>query len=207
MLTLALKGIVAGALCALPLGPAGLLCFHRALSDGRRAGLIAAAGLAGAHALWCAVVTSEFQFATTWLAEHAAWCRAGLGALLCGLAWRAGSGGAGQHAGAKPNGHAASGFAPAFALVGINPATAMTVAAAIWTVGVEPRNLDRLESWGLTAAIFAGGMMLWSLLTSYCRRLASTDRPAAVGRMRRIVAGVLLLLGAAHLLGSAASWS
>jgi threonine/homoserine/homoserine lactone efflux protein len=199
MLLLALKGIAAGVLCGLPFGPAGLLCLDCTLREGRRVGLAAAAGIAAAHAAWCLTVATQVDLVSVWMVDHGSWVRTGLGALLCGLGWRAWRGVA-RPADARSNkAPATGGFASTLLLVACNPATALTVAVAIWLAGVEPRGLGWSGVCELAGALFAGAMLLWGLLTGLCVSLGAHRSERTMALIRRGAAGVLVALGTANL--------
>jgi threonine/homoserine/homoserine lactone efflux protein len=161
-------------------------------------------GIAAAHALWCLAVASQLEVAADWLTAHGQWLRAGLGGLLCWLGGRAWTCGRSADAGLTDTGPAAAGFAPTLAVVGVNPATVLTVAAAISIVGVDIRGLSLWQSCGLAAAIFAGGAMLWCLLTVVFAYLGRHGDTVIMFRVRRGLAGLLLTLGIVNLVASLA---
>ena len=77
-----LKGIVIGFAMAIPVGPIGLLCIRRSVSDGRLAGCICGLGAATADAVFGAVAGFGLTAITSSLLEHRSWLQLGGGAFL-----------------------------------------------------------------------------------------------------------------------------
>ncbi|MBK9138696.1 MAG: hypothetical protein IPM17_08040 [Verrucomicrobia bacterium] len=203
MLMIALKGMAAGALCSLPLGPAGMLCVQRTLSAGQRAGIASAMGIVIAHTLWCLVAVGHWERVGAGLATLERPIQLGLGTLLLALGLRAcwlARRGVAIPAGA---GSAARGFAPTFALVGINPATLMTVLAAVWMVGLNLRGAGPTVGLGAAASVFIGGALTWLLLTGLCARLGARVGDVALARVQLGLGIVLTGLGVGNLVAAA----
>lgn len=77
-----LKGIVIGFAMAIPVGPIGLLCIRRSISDGRLAGCICGLGAATADAVFGAVAGFGLTAVTSQLLEHRSWLQLGGGGFL-----------------------------------------------------------------------------------------------------------------------------
>jgi threonine/homoserine/homoserine lactone efflux protein len=67
------KGAVIGFAIAAPVGPIGLLCIRRTLSDGRLAGFVSGLGAAGADALYGLVAALGLTLIGRFLVEHRDW--------------------------------------------------------------------------------------------------------------------------------------
>ena len=61
------KGIVVGAIIAVPVGPVGVLCLRKAIFEGRIAGLMAGLGAATADAFFGAIAAFGLTFVSKWL--------------------------------------------------------------------------------------------------------------------------------------------
>ena len=78
------KGIVAGFIIAVPLGPVSILCFRRVLTDSRLAGLLTVAGAALADTFYGLIAALGLHAVTHTLLTHRAPLRIGGGLfLLC----------------------------------------------------------------------------------------------------------------------------
>ncbi len=67
LLVFFLKGIVVGAVIAVPVGPVGILCLRRTIFDGRLSGLVSGLGAATADALFGAIAAFGITFVSDWL--------------------------------------------------------------------------------------------------------------------------------------------
>ncbi len=67
------KGAIIGFAIAAPVGPIGILCIRRTLSDGRLAGFVSGLGAAGADALYGLVAALGLTLIGRFLVEHRDW--------------------------------------------------------------------------------------------------------------------------------------
>lgn len=70
-----LTGVLIGFSIAAPVGPIGVLCIRRTLSDGRLAGLVAGLGAATADAFYGSVAGFGLAAISSFLIAHARWFR------------------------------------------------------------------------------------------------------------------------------------
>ena len=83
-----LKGLVIGIAIAAPVGPIGILCIQRSLTDGRLIGLVSGLGAASADAIYGFIAASGLTALSTTLIEQQAWIRLFGGLFLCALGLR-----------------------------------------------------------------------------------------------------------------------
>jgi threonine/homoserine/homoserine lactone efflux protein len=76
LLVFFVKGIVVGAIIAVPVGPVGVLCLRKAIFNGRIAGLTAGLGAATADAFFGAIAAFGLTFISTWLFGYESLLRA-----------------------------------------------------------------------------------------------------------------------------------
>ncbi|MEM8536119.1 MAG: LysE family translocator, partial [Chloroflexota bacterium] len=69
------RGIIIGFLIAAPVGPIGVLCIRRTLTDGQIAGLISGLGAATADAVYGCIAGFGLTFVATFLASQQFWLR------------------------------------------------------------------------------------------------------------------------------------
>ena len=77
------RGLAIGFLIAAPVGPIGLLCIRRTLSDGRLAGLATGLGAACTDAVYGAIAAFGLMGLAQPLIHHQSWIRLIGGAFLC----------------------------------------------------------------------------------------------------------------------------
>jgi putative LysE/RhtB family amino acid efflux pump len=195
-----IKAFLAGGVAALPLGPMGIWCLQRTLGHGRRAGLLAAAGIATALGLWGWVVVHGLELVSGWLAAGTPWVRYGLGIALL----TAGANGMRRPTPrtATPSASASDwgGFAVTFCGVVTNPVTLVTLAAVFGVIGLVRVELDAMRGVGFVTAIGLGAMTLWIGLAELLLCLHQRWGEVATSRVSRALSGLLVLLGASYLL-------
>lgn len=82
-LTLLLKGLLAGLVTAVPVGPIGILCARRTMTHGRRAGFASGMGAATADAFFGFVAAFGMTFVADVLQAEQFWLRLVGGVFLC----------------------------------------------------------------------------------------------------------------------------
>jgi threonine/homoserine/homoserine lactone efflux protein len=87
-LTIFLKGIIIGFALAVPLGPIGILCIRKTLTEGRLRGLIIGFGAATADLLYGCVAAFGLKVVSNTLVSQRIWIRLAGGALLVFLGVR-----------------------------------------------------------------------------------------------------------------------
>ena len=75
MLPLFLKGLLIGFSIAAPVGPIGVLCIRRTLTDGRAAGFVSGLGAATADAFYGSVAGFGLAFISGFLISQGTWLR------------------------------------------------------------------------------------------------------------------------------------
>lgn len=195
-----IKAFLAGGVAALPLGPMGIWCLQRTVGQGRRAGLLAAAGIATALGLWGWVVVHGLEWVSGWLVAGTPWVRYGLGIALL----TAGANGMRRPPPrtAIPSAAASGwgGVAMTFCGVATNPVTLVTLAAVFGAIGLVRVELDAMGAVGFVAAIGLGAMTLWVGLGELLLRLRARWGDVATSRVSRALSGLLMFLGASYLL-------
>ncbi len=82
------RGRIIGFVIAAPVGPIGVLCIHRTLTEGKIHGLISGLGAATADAVYGSIAALGLTFISSFLIEQQLWFRI-IGAIfLCGLGIR-----------------------------------------------------------------------------------------------------------------------
>lgn len=157
-----LKGLVVGFLIATPVGPIGLLCIQRTLSEGKMHGLVSGLGAATADAIFGLIAALGLTFVSNLLFEEQFWFRLVGGLFLCYLGGRTFlSKPAGQTSSANAPSHI-SNYGSTFLLAFTNPITILVFIAVFAGLSVVS---TRYFSVGLAVAgVFIGSALWWFML-------------------------------------------
>jgi threonine/homoserine/homoserine lactone efflux protein len=185
---LLVNGVVFGLLLAAPVGPISLLCIRRSLSEGFAVGFAGGVGTAFADGLYAlAAATGLAVIAGPWI-NH--WAFAVLGAaMLLWLAWNAWRARPGEAAPGERQGGLVGATISSFALTLANPATILTVAAVLPSLGLTGAEGASGVA-ALAGGVFLGSIGWWAVLagavSAVRHRLSSgvvrmINRGAAIG--------------------------
>jgi threonine/homoserine/homoserine lactone efflux protein len=172
MIAALLKGLAVGLAIAAPVGPIGLLCIRRTLSDGRRYGLAAGLGAATADACYGVVAGFGLTFLSRFLVAQQFWLTLGGGVFLCYLGARTALARPPARAAATDPGRLRGAFFSTLLLTLANPMTIMSFIAVFAGLGLGTRPAYGLAA-ALVAGIFLGSALWWVLLSSATSLLRS----------------------------------
>jgi threonine/homoserine/homoserine lactone efflux protein len=158
------KGLVVGFLIATPVGPIGLLCIQRTLSEGKIHGLVSGLGAATADAIFGLIAALGLTFISNFLVEERLWLRFFGGLFLCYLGIRTFlSKPAGQTSSANAPSHI-SNYGSTFLLAFTSPITILVFIAVFAGLSVV-RSGTHYFSVGLAVAgVFIGSALWWFML-------------------------------------------
>jgi threonine/homoserine/homoserine lactone efflux protein len=181
-----LKGLGAGLAIAAPVGPIGLLCIRRTITDGRRAGLITGLGAATADLVYGLIAALGLTSLSYWLTGASSWLHWTGAAFLLWLGVRT----------LTEKNAAVSADAPARGLIPIfgttflltlsNPMTIVSFLGLIAGLGAISRG------YLLAAGIFLGSVMWWLILTSIANWFGSRLGASGLLWVNRL-AGLVLI--------------
>lgn len=160
-----LKGIVIGFSIAAPVGPIGVLCIRRTLSNGRVSGLITGLGAATADAIYGSVAGFGLTLISNFLISQQGLLRLAGGAFLCYLGTKTFfSKPAGLQEATKKIGLLGD-YASTFFLTLTNPLTIISFAAVFAGLGLGTSPGGYLSAGLLVSGVFIGSVLWWSLLS------------------------------------------
>jgi threonine/homoserine/homoserine lactone efflux protein len=189
------RGLIIGVSIAAPVGPIGILCIRRTLSDGRWIGLLSGLGAATADAIYGSIAGFGLTFVSGFFIHHVFWFRLLGGLFLCYLGI--------QTIFAQPSKKniAATGrsgmeayLSTAF-LTLTNPATILSFAAIFAGLGLADTNKNYGASALLVSGVFAGSALWWLLLSSGVGLFRSHLTPNRLQWLNRISGSILLGFG------------
>jgi threonine/homoserine/homoserine lactone efflux protein len=167
MLFTFLKALLLGFSVSAPVGPIGVLCIRRTLSDGRSIGLACGLGAATADALYGLVAGLGLTVLTSVLIGHNQLFRVGGGAYLAYLGVRTFLSKPGDRAAALNRTSTLGAWASTFLLTVTNPMTIMSFVAMFSTITVSGLKAHGSEASVLAGGVFLGSAVWWlSLSTS-----------------------------------------
>lgn len=159
-----IKGLIIGFSIAAPVGPIGVLCIRRTLSNGQAFGLVSGLGAATADAIYGSIAGFGLTFISAALIGQQGWLRLVGGAFLCYLGlriWLAAP--AEQPASASGRGLAGA-YVSTLLLTLTNPATILSFVAIFAGLGLGSGG-DYRSAAALVLGVFVGSALWWLLLS------------------------------------------
>jgi threonine/homoserine/homoserine lactone efflux protein len=159
------RGLVIGFSIAAPVGPIGVLCIRRTLSDGRASGLVSGLGAATADAFYGCVAGFGLTFVSNFLVGQKMWLSlfGGLFLLYLGIKTLL-SKPAEKEANIQQNGLLGSYFST-LVLTLTNPMTILSFAAIFAALGLVNTGGSYVLALILVLGVFLGSAMWWLLLS------------------------------------------
>jgi threonine/homoserine/homoserine lactone efflux protein len=200
LLVFFLKGIVVGAVIAVPVGPVGILCLHRTIFDGRLSGLVSGLGAATADALFGAIAAFGLTFVSDWLFGYETWLSAAGGVYLLY------SGGSALLS--KPQDKIVEqsdpdslfrDFASAFALTITNPVTILMFLAIFAALALGGTQATLVRAGFLVLGVWVGSFVWWLGLSLGIGMFRRAIEPRHLGWISRASGIILFATGAALL--------
>ncbi len=196
-----LKGIAVGFIIAAPVGPVGMMCIHRTITDGKLFGFVTGLGAAIADTLYGCIAAFGLGFLAAELINYQILLRSFGGAVLCVIGLRALLNRRAPNPVAPKRDRLFGVFVSTFIITVTNPLTILSFVAIFAAIGIA--EVREQMGWGiaLVAGVFIGSGLWWVLLTSiagiFHKRLDDTTA-IWVGRF----SGVVILGFGLVLLGS-----
>jgi threonine/homoserine/homoserine lactone efflux protein len=184
-----LKGLIAGFLVATPVGPTGLLCIHRTLSEGRVHGLVSGLGAATADALYGLIAALGLTFISNFLVREQLWLRLFGGLFLCYLGVRTLLSKSVEASSADAPSHT-SNYGSTFLLTLTSPITILVFAAVFAGLGALSSGAHYFYVGLSVAGVFTGSALWWFILcgaAGVLRRKIGYDRLTHLNKISGII--------------------
>ena len=159
------QGLVIGFSIAAPVGPIGVLCIRRSITDGPRIGLLTGLGAASADAVYGAIAAFGLTAVSGLLIKHRFLLGLIGGLFLCYLGTRTFLAKPREQCETPPRVGGLMAFGATFALTLTNPMTILSFAAVFAGLGVGAAPNYRAAAL-LVAGVFVGSALWWLLLSS-----------------------------------------
>jgi threonine/homoserine/homoserine lactone efflux protein len=157
------KGLVVGFLIATPVGPIGLLCIQRTLSEGKMHGLISGLGAATADAIFGLIAALGLTSISNFLDEEQFWLRLLGGLFLCYLGVRTFLSKPTETSSANAPSHIGN-YGSTFLLAFTSPITILVFVAVFAGLGVVSSGPYYFSVGLAVAGVFIGSALWWFML-------------------------------------------
>jgi len=195
-----MKGILIGFSIAAPVGPIGVLCIRRTLTEGRATGFVSGLGAATADAIYGCIAGFGLTLITHFLTDQQVWLRLFGGAFLCYLGVKTVlSRPAKQAASAKGSGLAGA-YGSTFLLTLTNPMTILSFAAVFAGLGLASAGGSYASASILVLGVFAGSALWWLMLSGGVSLLRSKFDARRLEWVNRISGVIITGFGVVALL-------
>ena len=187
-----LKGLIIGFAMAVPIGPVGIMCIRKTLSEGHSRGMVIGLGAATADSLFGSIAAFGLTFVSDMIASQYFWLRLVGGGLLIFLGIRTFRARREDAAIPLENNGLLGSYISAFLLALTNPVTIFAFVAVFAAFGVGQR-LGIISACILVIGVFAGSF-LWFLTLSYVATLFRKKLDSGGIRWVNRIAGILIML-------------
>ncbi|MGA1980686.1 MAG: LysE family transporter [Sedimentisphaerales bacterium] len=157
------KGLVVGFLISTPVGPIGLLCIQRTLSEGKIHGLVSGLGAATADAIFGLIAALGLTFISNFLEEKQLWLRLFGGLFLCYLGVRTFLSKPAETSSAGTPSHIGN-YGSTFLLAFTNPITILVFIAVFAGLSVVSSGTHYFSVGLAVAGVFIGSGLWWVML-------------------------------------------
>lgn len=180
---------------AAPVGPIGVLCIRRTLSEGWMAGLVSGLGAATADALYGCVAGFGLTFLSNILVSQQVWFRLFGGAFLCYLGLKTFFTKPARQAVSSRGKGLLGAYASTFLLTLTNPMTILSFAAIFAGLGLAGANNSYSTAGILVLGVFIGSAAWWLLLAGGVGLLREKLNQSGLQWVNRISGGLILVFG------------
>jgi threonine/homoserine/homoserine lactone efflux protein len=195
MIHVLLKGIAIGFSIAAPVGPIGVLCIRRTLSEGRASGFVSGLGAATADAIYGCIAGFGLTFISSFLIGQQAWIRLFGGLFLCYLGISTLLASPAEEPASAGKSGIVSAYGSTLLLTLTNPLTILSFAAIFAGLGVADTSGDYGTAMTLVLGVFVGSGLWWLLLSGIAGALRTRFNTRALLWVNRISGIVILAFG------------
>lgn len=188
------RGLLIGFSIAAPVGPIGVLCIRRTLSDGRKAGLLSGLGAATADAIYGCIAGFGLAFISNFLINQQTWIRLIGGLFLCYLGIKTLLAKPAVKPAEVKNKGLIGAYASTFFLTLTNPMTILSFVAIFAGLGLAG-STNYASAGILVLGVFLGSAAWWLLLSGVVGIFREKFKPSAMLWINRISGAIILGFG------------
>ena len=160
-----LQGLILGFSIAAPVGPIGVLCIRRTLTEGRIAGFVSGLGAATADAFYGAIAGFGLTFISSFLIDQQLWLRLTGGFFLLYLGIKTFRSSPPDNAALQDRSGIFGAYASTLVFTLTNPLTILSFAAIYAGLGLTATGRNYVSAALLVLGVFAGSAAWWLLLS------------------------------------------
>ena len=190
-----LRGLIIGFSIAAPVGPIGVLCIRRTLTEGRSSGLISGLGAATADAIYGSIAGFGLTFISNFLISQQVWLRLIGGGFLCYLGLKTFLASPSKQAVSTNGNGLISAYVSTFFLTLTNPITILSFAAIFAGLGVGSASRNYFSAGVLVVGVFIGSALWWLLLSSGVGLFGEKLNVTGLRWVNRISGMVIIIFG------------
>lgn len=189
-----LKGMLLGFSIAAPVGPIGVLCIRRTLSNGRAAGLVSGLGAATADAIYGTIAAFGVTFISSLLISQQTWLRLIGGVFLCYLGIKSFLSVAADSTATLQAEGLGGAYLSTFLLTITNPLTILSFAAVFAGLGLSAGG-NYASATVLVLGVFLGSALWWFILSGGVSLFRSRFSPQGMRWVNRISGIIITTFG------------
>ena len=192
------QGVLLGLSIAAPVGPIGILCIRRTLSESRASGFVSGLGAATADGLYGCVAALGLTIVSDLLVKARTPMAWGGGAFLLWMGWRtmrAQPPELGSRAAASGSPSLWSAWGSTFLLTVTNPMTILSFVAVFAGLGLGNRAHGPAAAAALVAGVFGGSAAWWFTLSGSVSLLRSRFSTSGLAWVNRVSGAILIAFG------------
>jgi threonine/homoserine/homoserine lactone efflux protein len=189
------KGLIIGASVSAPVGPIGLLCINRSLTEGRVRGFVSGLGAATADMLFCVIAGYGFTFVSRFMDEQALLIRLVGAFCLIVLGLRIFVAKPEEKSCAVSGGDLAHIYVSTLFLTLINPITILFFVALFSSLGLSFTQHAHPSLALITLGVFVGAVAWWFLLSGAVSRLHRRLSQKTMRWVNRLSGTIIMVLG------------
>ena len=190
-----ITGFFLGFILASPLGPMGLICLRRTLTQGPTSGFTSALGISCADAFWAYVAIHGLTTVSNWIEQEKIILEIAIALffILYGLHGIFNT--PSTYYPTLQNKDKAAGFLSTFLVVFLNPSTFIAFAILFTLFGITNTHYGFFNSVIIASSVFAGSIVFWFALTQILHRVRKRINESIYGTMSRISSYVIMVFG------------
>ena len=200
-----IQGLIIGFSIAAPVGPIGVLCIRRTLTEGRLSGFVSGLGAATADAVYGSIAGFGLTFISIFLIERSQWLRLIGGSFLLYLGIRTFL--AKTKSTNDPDypliqrGNLTRNYFSTFVLTLTNPLTILSFAAIFAGLGIGSTSSGNyLSAFTLVIGVFLGSSSWWFLLSGVVGLFRQRFKSDSLIWVNRISGVIIIIFGIAAIL-------
>jgi threonine/homoserine/homoserine lactone efflux protein len=194
-----LKGLVIGFSIAAPVGPIGVLCIRRTLSQGKLYGLISGLGAASADSVYGIIAGLGLTFITNFLIEQQFWLHLVGGLFLCYLGIKTVISEASENPATAQGQHLLGAYSSVFLLTLTNPMTILSFVGIFAGLGLSQTN--EVSVLTLVLGVFTGSGLWWFILSNVVGLFKQVLKRETLTWINRLSAVIIFLFGVYSIFG------